>query len=123
MATLDDLNAFIAAAMAKDDDRHISRRVETVGESFAVEAPLLAALPDEPFDCTRMLEAKVDTKAHICVLQSCYSVPVRLARRTGSGPPWRPPSGSPRPDLGGDRRRACPQRPQGQPGPAAGPLP
>jgi len=81
LATLDDLNAFIAAAMAKDDDRHISRRVETVGESFAVEAPLLAALPDEPFDCTRMLEAKVDTKARICVLQSFYSVPVRLARR------------------------------------------
>jgi transposase len=80
-ATLDELNDFLAAAMLKDDDRHIGRRAETVGEAFAVEAPLLHPLPAEPFDCTRLLEAKVDTKARICVLQSFYSVPVRLARR------------------------------------------
>jgi transposase len=79
--TIDDLNAFIAEAMAKDDARRIGRRAETVGEAFTVEAPLLRPLPDEPFDCTRLLEAKVDTKARICVLQSFYSVPVRLARR------------------------------------------
>jgi transposase len=80
-ASLDELNGFLAAAMAKDDDRRIGRRAATVGESFAVEAPLLAPLPDEPFDATRLLEAKVDAKARICVIQSFYSVPVRLARR------------------------------------------
>jgi transposase len=79
--TLDDLNDFLAEAMAKDDDRRIGRRTETVGETFAVEAPLLHPLPAEPFDCTRLLEAKVDAKARICVVQSFYSVPVRLARR------------------------------------------
>jgi transposase len=79
--TVDGLNGFLAEAMAKDDGRRIGRRTATVGESFAVEAPLLAPLPDEPFDCSRLLEAKVDAKARICVLQSFYSVPVRLARR------------------------------------------
>lgn len=79
--TLDDCNAYLAAAMAKDDCRTIGRRKETVGESFAAEAPLLGPLPDEAFDCTRLLEAKVDAKARICVIQAHYSVPVRLARR------------------------------------------
>jgi transposase len=79
--SLDELNVFLAEAMAKDDARHIARRAETVGEAFALEAPLLAPLPGEPFDCTRLLEAKVDAKARICVLQAFYSVPVRLARR------------------------------------------
>lgn len=80
-ASLDELNAYIAAAMAKDDDRRIGWRRETVGETFAAEAPWLHPLPDEAFDCTRLLEAKVDAKARICVLQSYYSVPVSLARR------------------------------------------
>ena len=79
--TLDDCNAFLAAAMVKDDDRRIGRRRDTVGEAFAVEAPWLHPLPAEPFDATRLLEAKVDAKARICVIQSFYSVPVRLARR------------------------------------------
>ena len=81
VASLDDLNAHIGAAMIVDDARRIARRAETVGEAFAAEAPMLRALPDEPFDATRLLEAKVDAKARICVLQSYYSVPVRLARR------------------------------------------
>ena len=80
-ASLDDLNAHIGAAMAKDDDRRIGSRRQTVGEAFAVERSLLGPLPDEPFDCTRLVEAKVDAKARICVIQSLYSVPVRLARR------------------------------------------
>jgi hypothetical protein len=80
-ASLDDLDAHIVAAMAKDDDRRIGSRAQTVGEAFAVEAPLLGPLPAEPFDCTRLLDAKVDAKARVCVIQSFYSVPVRLARR------------------------------------------
>lgn len=79
--SLDDCNAFLAEAIAKDDGRRIGQRVQTVGEAFAVEAPLLAPLPDEPFDAARLLEAKADAKARICVLQAFYSVPVRLARR------------------------------------------
>ena len=81
VACLDELNAHIAAAMVIDDGRTIGRRTETVGEAFAAEQRLLYPLPAEVFDCVRLLEATVDAKARICVLQSFYSVPVRLARR------------------------------------------
>jgi transposase len=79
--SLDECNAFLAEAMATDDARTIAGRRETVGEAFAVERQLLGPLPDEPFDCARLFEARVDAKARICVLQSFYSVPARLARR------------------------------------------
>jgi transposase len=79
--TLAEINDLVAAGMARDQNRRIERRPVTVGEAFALEAPLLAPLPAEEFDSARLLEAKVDTKARICVLQSFYSVPVHLARR------------------------------------------
>jgi transposase len=81
VGTLGEVNELIAAAMVRDDDRRIERRPLTVGEAFELEALQLAPLPAERFDSARLLEAKVDTKARICVLQSFYSVPVRLARR------------------------------------------
>jgi transposase len=79
--SLAELNAMIAGRMAADDDRRIARRAETVGEAFAAERARLHPLPAEPFDPTRLLSAKVDAKARVCVLQSWYSVPVRLAGR------------------------------------------
>jgi transposase len=75
------LNVMIAERMASDDGRRIARRAATVGEAFAAERAWLHPLPAEPFDPTRLLSAKVDAKARICVLQSWYSVPVRLAGR------------------------------------------
>jgi transposase len=81
VATLAELNELIAAGMARDDERRIERRPLTVGEAFELEAPWLGPLPAERFDSAKLLTAKVDTKARICVLQSFYSVPVRLARR------------------------------------------
>ena len=79
--SLVELNAMIAGRMAADDDRRITRRAETVGEAFVAERARLHPLPAEPFDPTRLLSAKVDAKARVCVLQSWYSVPVRLAGR------------------------------------------
>ena len=76
-----ELNALLAAGDVIDDDRHIARRPETVGEAAAVEAPALRPLPEEAFDPCALLGAKVDTKGRICVRQSFYSVPVGLARR------------------------------------------
>ena len=79
--SLDELNQLIAGRMAIDDDRRIGRRAQTVAEAFAAERAWLRPLPAEPFDPTRLLSAKVDAKARVCVLQSWYSVPARLARR------------------------------------------
>jgi hypothetical protein len=48
--TLAELNARLAAADRSEDGRRIDGRAQTVGEAFAVEAPLLVALPAERFD-------------------------------------------------------------------------
>jgi transposase len=75
------LNAAMAAADARDDARRIAARAETVGAAAARELPLLAPLPGEAFDAAQTLSCRVDAKARICVRQSYYSVPARLAGR------------------------------------------
>lgn len=80
--SLAELNALIAAGDVIDDDRHVGRRPDTVGEAAAAELAWLHPLPDVRFDPVAVLSnVKVDTKGRICVRQSFYSVPVRLARR------------------------------------------
>lgn len=79
--SLAELNELMAAADAADDERHIARRAETVGEAAAAEAAFLSPLPTDAFDTTTTLRPIVDTKARICVRQSYYSVPAGLARR------------------------------------------
>jgi transposase len=81
VASLAELNALIAAADAADDARVITGRAVSVGAAFATELPLLSALPDEPFDAARLLEARVDGRARVCVRQCYYSVPARFAGR------------------------------------------
>jgi transposase len=75
------LNVALAAADARDDARRIAARVETVGQAAARERPLLAPLPTTTFDAATALSCRVDAKARICVRQSYYSVPARLAGR------------------------------------------
>ncbi len=79
--SLAELNVMIAGGMAADDARRIAHRAQTVAQAFTVEQAWLHPLPAEPFDPARLLSAKVDAKARVCVLQSWYSVPARLARR------------------------------------------
>lgn len=81
IASLGELNELIAAGDRVDDERFIGRRPHSVGEAAAAEAAFLRPLPDDPFDSASVLVVKVDTKGRICVRQSFYSVPVRLARR------------------------------------------
>lgn len=79
--SLGELNHLIAERVAADDGRQIARRPVTVGAAFAVEQAWLRPLPAMPFDSARELSARVDAKARVCVLQSWYSVPARLAGR------------------------------------------
>ena len=82
VASLAELNCLIAAGDAVDDDRHIARRALSVGEAAASESAWMRPLPEAAFDSAAVLpDVKVDTKGRICVRQSFYSVPVRLARR------------------------------------------
>lgn len=75
------LNEALAAADARDDARRIGARAETVGAAAARELALLNPLPGEAFDVSASLSCRVDAKARVCVRQSYYSVPARLAGR------------------------------------------
>src|SRR6266699_3789747 len=81
VGSLAELNGLLVGWMAADDARHVGRRAQTVAEAFALEQGVLHPLPDEPFDSARLLGAKADAKARVCVQGSWYSVPARLARR------------------------------------------
>ncbi len=81
VGSLAQLNERIAAADRLDDTRVITGRPVTVAAAFAVELPSLLPLPAETFDPARMLEARVDNRARVCVRQSYYSVPARFAGR------------------------------------------
>ena len=75
------LNQRIAAADIIDDGRVITGRAVTVAAAFAAEQPAMMALPAEMFDPARLLQARVDNRARVCVRQNYYSVPARLAGR------------------------------------------
>jgi transposase len=81
VASLAGLNAVLAAADAADGARRIASRVETVGAAFERESRVLNPLPGNDFDVSLTLSCRVDAKARICVRQSYYSVPARLAGR------------------------------------------
>lgn len=78
-----ELNEYLAAADALDDDRRISGKAQTVGQDWANEMTLLRPLPMEgPFEAVNDLVVRVDAKARVCVRQAYYSVPARFAGRT-----------------------------------------
>jgi transposase len=81
VASLAGLNQRIAAADIIDDGRVITGRPVTVAAAFTAEQPHLLPLPAEPFDPARLLEARVDSRARICVRQNYYAVPARYAGR------------------------------------------
>ena len=81
VASLAALNQRIAAAGILDDGRVITGRPVTVAAAFAAEQPAMMALPDEMFDPARLLTARADNRARICVRQNYYSVPARYAGR------------------------------------------
>lgn len=79
--SLAQLNERIREWDLADDRRRISTRIRTVGQDFAVERPLLAALPAERFDPGLSLTPRVDRSSLITVRMAKYSVPSRLIGR------------------------------------------
>ena len=76
---LAELNAMLLAGCEQDLGRRIDGRPVTVGQAWAVERPLLLALPAEPFDACETAVPRVDAKSLVTIRQNRYSVPVRLA--------------------------------------------
>jgi hypothetical protein len=81
VASLAVLNQLIAAGDLVDDGRVIAGRPVTIAAAFADEQPDMGPLPAEPFDPARLLQARVDARARVCVRQNYYSVPARYAGR------------------------------------------
>jgi hypothetical protein len=81
VASLAALNQLIAAGDMVDDGRVITGRPVTIAAAFADEQLAMVPLPAEPFDPARLLSARVDSRARVCVRQNYYSVPARYAGR------------------------------------------
>ena len=81
VASLAALNQLIAACDLVDDGRVITGRPVTIAAAFAEEQLAMLPLPAEPFDPARLLQARVDSRARVCVRQNYYSVPARYAGR------------------------------------------
>ena len=81
VGSMAELNEVILAGCLIDDDRLITGRRMSVGDHFALEAPMLRPLPIEVFDAGSWSQHRVDAKARISVRAVHYSVPAGLARR------------------------------------------
>ncbi|MEU8413854.1 IS21 family transposase [Amycolatopsis japonica] len=81
VGSLAELNTRVEAWDVADETRRIGARPRTVGEMFALEAPLLRPLPDEPFETGRWFTPRVDRFSQISIRTNRYSVPVRVIGR------------------------------------------
>jgi transposase len=79
VADLAELNGLLLAGCEADLGRRIDGRAITVGQAWAVERPLLLALPAEAFDACETAAPRVDAKSLVTIRQNRYSVPVALA--------------------------------------------
>jgi transposase len=76
---LAELNGMLLAGCETDFARRIDGRPVSVGESWAVERPLLLGLPAERYDACESAAPRVDAKSLVTIRQNRYSVPVALA--------------------------------------------
>lgn len=81
VASVQAMNEMIDTWDERDEARRIGSRARTVGEFLAIERPLLAPLPGEPFETGLWLSPRVDRFAQVTVRNNRYSVPVRLIGR------------------------------------------
>ncbi|HEY1715182.1 MAG TPA: IS21 family transposase [Solirubrobacteraceae bacterium] len=79
--SLRELNERVEEFERADLGRRIGQRIRTIGENFAIEAPLLAPLPADRFETGTLLTPRVDRFAQVRVRTVTYSVPVRLIGR------------------------------------------
>lgn len=81
VGSLGELNDLLERYDTEDLERVMEGHRATVGAEFCSEQQYLWPLPDERFDCSRELKARVDHKSRVCVRQCRYSVPVSLVGR------------------------------------------
>lgn len=82
VASLVVLNERLVVIDAELDGRHVHADKASIGEKFAVEAPLLQPLPDDGFETGTILNPVVHSNSRVVVRQCYYSVPARFIGRT-----------------------------------------
>ena len=73
LADLTQLNRMLLEGCQADLGRRIDGRAGTVGEAWAIERPLLGALPAEAFDAAEAAAPRVDQKSLVTIRQNRYS--------------------------------------------------
>ncbi|MCD2191005.1 IS21 family transposase [Actinomycetospora soli] len=81
VASLTELNEFIAGCASIDDARHLPGRQHDIAAEFAAERRALQPVPRESFETGVILWAGVDRHARVRVRSASYSVPARLVGR------------------------------------------
>ncbi|WP_175417572.1 IS21 family transposase [Mycobacterium avium] len=76
--SIDELNAFLAAADDADDRRRIANRANSVGQDWETERQFLQPVADQGFETALTLTPRVDRYAQIMVRCNQYSVPARF---------------------------------------------
>jgi transposase len=71
-------NAHLLACCAKDDQRVMTGRSETIAAAWERERAALHPLPSQPFDTDVVSRAVVDSHGRIRIANNRYSVPIRL---------------------------------------------
>jgi len=79
--SLDELNEQIKRWEAADAARRISGHLNTIGQDFTAEQPLLRPLPIKAFEPGLVLNPRVDRSSMITVRMVKYSVPAHLIGR------------------------------------------
>jgi len=81
VSSFEELNRQLAASCLKDDSRRVSRQVETIGQMWERERPLLRSLPSFAYDCCVTTQAKLNGYSLVTYETNRYSVPVNRARK------------------------------------------
>ncbi|HZR41090.1 MAG TPA: IS21 family transposase, partial [Ktedonobacteraceae bacterium] len=80
-ASFEELNRQLVACCLKDDSRRVSRQVETIGQMWEHERPLLRSLPPFAYDCCVTTQARLNGYSLVTYETNRYSVPVNRARK------------------------------------------
>ncbi len=81
VSSFEELNRQLAASCLKDDQRRVSRQVETIGQMWERERPLLRSLPPFPYECCVTTQARLNGYSLVTFETNRYSVPVGRARK------------------------------------------
>ena len=78
---LHNFNAYLQTCCQEDESRTMAHKTKTVGALWEISKNALRNLPKEPFDCSTLLEPRVDTKSRVQILRNFYSVPALYVGR------------------------------------------